>query len=174
MNILKVILGNLRHRPVTLPFPERAPLPAEFRGLVQMDTGQCIGCGICAYVCVDGAIKVSDHGGGYDWTYDPGACTFCERCVHFCPVSALTMEASPTPAYTRRQELQQIHHMMYPVCPECGRPAHPSSDAVLDRAFGKITDEMRDWIRLCDRCRGGRYQEMLKDSYKERSESSGR
>jgi len=174
MNILRVIFNNLVHKPITLRFPERAPLPEKFRGLVQIDTDKCIGCGICAYVCVDSAIKVTDHDDDYEWAYDPGFCTFCERCVQFCPVSALTMEAKPAPAYTRRDELQQIHHMTYPVCPECGQPAHAVSDVLLSQAFSKVTDEFREWVHLCDRCRRRRYQKMLKDGYKTRSQSNGR
>ena len=174
MKILRHIFSNLTHKPMTLRFPKRAPLPEKYRGQVQIDTSKCIGCGICVYVCAGGAVKLAFQGAGYEWTYDQGSCTFCEQCVHFCPVSALAMGSGPTPSYIRRDELLQVHYMMYPVCPECGRPANAISDAVLTRAVGKITDEVRAWAGLCDRCRSIRNQETLKADYAARSQGDGR
>ena len=167
MNILKLILGNTGNRVVTNRFPERVPPPPDFRGPVQIDTSKCIGCGICAYVCTDGSIKMIDHSTGYEWHYDPGLCTFCERCVYFCPVDALSMQREAAPSYTRREDVKQVHTMEYPLCPECGRPTFPVSEQLMANIFGKMTDDMRNWIRLCDRCRRRSYQRILKDSFKE-------
>ena len=174
MKILRSIFSSLTHKPITLRFPKRAPLPEKYRGPVRIDTSKCIGCGICVYVCAGSAIKLNAQGGGYEWAYDQGSCTFCEQCVHFCPVSALAMEARPAPPCIHRDELRQVHYMMYPMCPECGRLANTISDAVLTRAFGLITGEVRAWASLCDRCRRLHNQETLKLCYGAGSDNNGR
>ena len=173
MNIYKLILGNTGEKPITRRFPEVVTPPPDFRGLVQIDTSKCIGCGICAYVCTDGSIQMINHSNDYEWRYDPGLCTFCERCVYFCPVDALSMKEEAAPSYTKREDVQEVYTMQYPSCPECGRPAYPVSEKLLTEIFGKITDDMRNWIRLCDRCRRRTYQRILKDSFKEGKRSHG-
>jgi len=156
-----------------LRFPQKVPTPLKFRGLVKLDTSKCIGCGICAYVCPDKAIEITGNQNYYEWNYTPGRCTFCERCVNYCPVSALNLESDPAPAYNHKDELKQTHRMSYPVCPECGQPALPVSETLLMQSFSQITDEMRDWIHLCERCRRRRYQKILKSSYQRGNNSRG-
>ena len=43
---------------------------------------KCTGCGTCASVCPNGAVRMTeDH-----WpSWDPKACTFCGKCENFCP-----------------------------------------------------------------------------------------
>jgi formate hydrogenlyase subunit 6/NADH:ubiquinone oxidoreductase subunit I len=161
MNIINVITSNLKDGPVTLRFPERVTPPVNFRGLVQLDPERCVGCTTCAYVCSSDAVAVTNQKTHYEWTYDPGRCTFCGRCVDFCPSQALTMEAERPPIYIQPEALLQAHRLAYPRCPECGQPAHPVNDVVLNRAFDEITDEVRTWSRLCERCRRHRYQPAL-------------
>jgi formate hydrogenlyase subunit 6 len=129
--------------------------------MVQLDPARCVGCATCAYVCSSSAIRVTGNGDHYQWAYDPGRCTFCGRCVDFCPCQALTMAAEPPPVYTTEGALRQVQRLAYPRCPECGRPAHPVNESVLAQAFDEITDEVRTWSRLCDRCRRRRYQPAL-------------
>lgn len=161
MNIWHVITNNLKLRPGTLRFPERVAPPADFRGAVQLEPEHCVGCATCAYVCTSIAIEVIDHRTEYEWTYDPGRCTFCGRCTNFCPNHTLTMAAERPPVYTEPGALRQSHRLAYPHCPECGRRAQPVNDVVLARAFAEITDEVRAWSRLCQRCRQHRYQPAL-------------
>lgn len=161
MNILHVISHNLKLGPGTLRFPDRAPLPEGFRGAVQFEPEQCVGCATCAYVCTSAAIELLDHVTDYEWSYDPGRCTFCGRCVAVCPSHALTMAAGRPPVYTEPGALRHSQRLAYPRCPECGQPAHPVNDAILARAFAEITDEIRSWSRLCGRCRQRRYQPAL-------------
>jgi hypothetical protein len=52
--------------------------------------------------------------------------------------------------------------MLYPVCQECGQVALPVSETLLVQSFGQVTNEMRDWMHLCERCRRRRYQKILK------------
>jgi formate hydrogenlyase subunit 6/NADH:ubiquinone oxidoreductase subunit I len=182
MNIFQVIAGNLQRGPVTLRFPQRVALPEDFRGLVQLDPERCVGCATCAYVCTSSAIRVADYPPGglraathYEWAYDPGRCTFCGRCADFCPSRALTLEAERPPIYIQPEALRQVHRLAFPLCSECGQPAHPINDVILSRAFEEITDEVRTWSRLCERCRQRRYQPaLIETGYAARSDDHGR
>ena len=170
MNILNVIFKNVFRRPLTVRFPEQTSPPEGFRGLVQIDTERCIGCGICEHVCVDHAIKVVECSNFFEWQYDLGFCTFCERCAQFCPASALKMQRTAAPAYKYRDKILQKHQITYPTCPECGQPAHRVSEEVLTRTFGETTEEILGWSRLCDRCRQRSGQRALMNNYSARSE----
>jgi ferredoxin len=175
MNILQVIVGNLQRDPVTRRFPESVPIPENLRSVVKLDTQLCVGCATCAYVCTSGAIQVTDYRTHYVWDYDPGRCTFCGRCIDYCPSQALSMEAQRPQVYTRAGALRQVHDLTYPLCPECGQPAFPVNDVLLSRAFGEISPEVRAWSRLCRRCRQLGFQPVIvKASYTAGSESNER
>jgi ferredoxin len=152
VNLIRLLLDNLRQGPVTVRLPEHVPAGAGYRGLVTQESG-CIGCGICAYVCAPGAVEIRRGLASYDWIYEPGRCTFCARCTLDCPVHALTMSATPPPPYIRRGELRASVTVPYPICRMCGRPALPVSELLLDRVFGGATDALRNWTALCADCR---------------------
>lgn len=153
MNIFQVMANNLRRGPVTLRYPDRVALPKGWRGRVRLDPAHCTGCATCAYVCTSSAIGVRIDGNAYAWDYDPGACTFCGRCVDSCPTRALSMEVERPPVYMQTGALRQSYRMAFPLCPACGRPAHPVNEALLRRAFDEIGEAVQVWSRLCDRCR---------------------
>jgi formate hydrogenlyase subunit 6/NADH:ubiquinone oxidoreductase subunit I len=54
--ILHIIGKNVTEKPETIRLPYRPPPPAGFRGLVLLDPQRCIGCGLCAYVCVSESV----------------------------------------------------------------------------------------------------------------------
>jgi hydrogenase-4 component H len=166
MNILQMIMNNFKSGPVTLPFPERV-LPAEgLRGLVENDLDVCVGCGTCAYVCSPSAITVKDQVRGYEWRYDPGQCTFCGRCVEYCPMKALSMQGERPPVYSQRSELVQVLSKDYPLCPECGQPARVLPEEVMASLYGDpLPEVIAETRRLCQTCRqratGGHFIESL-------------
>ena len=162
MNIVTVISRNLRLRPVTLRFPQRYVPAAGFRGLVRNDAAKCLGCGTCDYVCVSGAIMVTDHGEGCDWEYDPGRCTFCGRCVDCCPGDSLRQEEDRAPVYAVAGALRDLVCVTYPACPRCGRPARPLGKGLQARAFVALSDELARRVLLCERCRLRHAQTVLK------------
>jgi ferredoxin len=161
-SMLKLMARNLVKGPATIRCPGQVPVPDGLRGLVRMDPERCLACGICAYVCVGGAITGSEQDGVYVWRYDPGRCTFCARCADQCPGRALALAPEPPPSYRRPQELSVAQRVPFPPCPGCGRPTRILTAEWLGRAFGATTPETRDLLRLCVACRRKATQRVLK------------
>lgn len=161
MRIFQILTKNFFHKPITLRFPKAVPEPKDYRGPVKINEKKCICCGMCAYVCVSKAVIVSQGPDSGGWEYHPGRCTFCGKCVDSCPGDALSMEAKSGNSYSQPEELNEIHRIPYPICPECGRPTPPFSEAMLLRAFKEITEEIRSRGGLCQRCRLRRSQKDL-------------
>ena len=151
--ILQVIGANLKSGPATVRLPGSVPVPDGFRGRVTIDSGRCLACGMCSYVCVSDAITGSNDTAAFQWAYDPGRCTFCARCVERCPGHALAMECQTAPIYRKRGELWISVEIGLPACPECGVPTRPVTSDLLKLAFEEATDETRLVIKLCPRCR---------------------
>ena len=153
LRILQVIGGNALSAPATVRLPDRVPTPAHFRGEVLIETANCLACGMCAYVCVSNAITGADQQGAYAWTFEPGQCTFCARCVERCPGEALSMKSEPMPSYTRRGELRVQHIVEFPTCPECGEIVRPAALRLVRLAFDHVSEDTRRLLTLCERCK---------------------
>lgn len=153
MNAIALLFGNLRRPPLTARFPDRPAAPAGYRGLVAIDTANCVGCGTCAYVCPSAAIAVAAHSAGAEWEYEPGRCTFCARCADACPTGALALGESPAPHYGEAGELGTTRHIEWPTCPRCGARTRLLGERPLARAFSEVTPALRERLRLCARCR---------------------
>jgi formate hydrogenlyase subunit 6/NADH:ubiquinone oxidoreductase subunit I len=89
MKILTMLWKNLFRGPRTLLFPARPPVTKRFRGLVQFDPALCTGCAVCRFRCTSRAIEFKAGKGEFTWSYNPGQCTFCGRCVEGCAEHAL-------------------------------------------------------------------------------------
>lgn len=79
-----------------LPDVQRRTLPMLTPAV---NTDLCVGCGICAEVCPQGNITLTDGKAQCG-----GNCTQCLACVHFCPQQAVELNHKPTP------KAHQYHH----------------------------------------------------------------
>ena len=161
-DILQLIRKNIAEGPATIPLPHRTPPPAGFRGLVLLDASRCIGCGMCAYVCVSESVTGRGDETQYHWRYEPGRCTFCARCVDRCPADALSMSPDSPPIYARPRELDTMHEVPFPACKLCGKPKRPSPDTLLRWAAPSMDGTTRDRYQLCEACRRLHYQTSIK------------
>lgn len=153
IRVLRMIAGNLAAGPASLRLPETVPAPDGFRGRVELDTSRCLGCGMCAYVCVSEAIRLDPRDDGCTWRYDPGRCAYCARCVERCPANALSMTAAPLAPYGRPGQLESAHEVTFPPCPECGAPTRPAPEVLMHKAFEHLEEHTLMMAQRCERCR---------------------
>jgi ferredoxin len=165
MNILNLIADNWMRGPQTHRFPERHVPAPQYRGCVDVEPDVCVTCGICERVCVSAAIKVEHAEDHCTWTYDPARCTFCGVCVADCPVGALTQASDRGESCTQPGQQAVTAVVVYPMCPECGKPAQPYSPALLGEAFGDLTPEMSERAHLCEHCRQKATMQAMKDTF---------
>lgn len=112
MNILRLILQNLRAGTISYRLPHKHECTSnQYRGLIHNDSSRCIGCAACAYICPTGAIEVKRGTDTYSWSYDPGKCTFCARCIERCKPATLTIESELPPLYATLGELKVNYEM---------------------------------------------------------------
>jgi hydrogenase-4 component H len=166
MNIFRLLAKNLGIGPITLRYPNEVSQPGDFRGLVKINVDECICCGMCDYVCVSEAVIVTQYEKSCDWSYYPGRCTFCGKCVEICPSMALSHEPKTAPSYLKPEALKEVHRVAYPVCLSCGRTAQPVTKTVLARAFAEVSEDIIAISKLCPRCRQKRYVKELSSAIK--------
>lgn len=126
MNILGMLFDNLRRGLRTLPFPERPPVTPGFRGLVQFNPELCSGCAMCRFRCTSGAITFTAARTEFIWSYDPGHCTFCGRCVEGCKEHALSQLEQCPPVYDSLGALKHSYTLQRKTTPA---PKDPQSGA---------------------------------------------
>ena len=161
-DIFHIIGKNIAEGPGTISLPHKTPPPVGFRGLVLLDPDRCIGCGLCAYVCVSESVTGTSTETEYHWQYEPGRCTFCARCVDRCPTDALRMSGNAPPVYSHPGELNTTHTVPFPPCKGCGKPTRPTPEAFVHRVAESVHDPARELYGLCESCRRLHYQTAMK------------
>jgi formate hydrogenlyase subunit 6/NADH:ubiquinone oxidoreductase subunit I len=129
MNILTMLWKNLWGGSRTLLFPARPAMSQGFRGLVRFDPALCSGCAICKFRCTSRAITYRAGKGEFTWSYDPGQCTFCGRCVEGCKTGALSQDPECPPVYLTIGALKQSYTVARK--PPAPRPAPVAATAVV-------------------------------------------
>jgi formate hydrogenlyase subunit 6/NADH:ubiquinone oxidoreductase subunit I len=109
MNILTMLWKNLWGGSRTMIFPRRPTVTANYRGLVRFDPTLCSGCAICKMRCTARAIEFKGGKGEFTWSYEPGQCTFCGRCVEGCKEHALSQDSECPPIYLTVGELKKSY-----------------------------------------------------------------
>jgi len=110
-------------------FPARPKVTARYRGLVRFDPTLCSGCAVCKMRCTSRAIDFKTGKGEFTWSYEPGQCTFCGRCVEGCKEHALSQDSECPPIYLTIGELKKSYTVARK--PPAPRPASPTPAATL-------------------------------------------
>ena len=92
---------------------------------LEVDIGECLGCGACESACPQGAIT---QGGDFPVAYrvDPLLCNDCGRCLAVCPVDGLVPDADWAVCHGRGCPLSSDRYAATEcsegrsVCPTCG------------------------------------------------------
>ncbi len=167
MGIFDILIHNSTSRSRTLLPADAVSYPQGFRGKLDHDLTLCVGCQTCRYVCSPGAIRFdASQPTAITWQYLAAQCTFCGRCVDYCPTKALSFEQkSPRVGEEPRSVVQEEHAVAYQPCERCGRPIIPLPDAVAERFYlYHATPGSPDLTRLCEHCRGRENARRFKDS----------
>ena len=125
MNILTMLWNNLRGGSRTMLFPARPKVSKGYRGLVRFDPALCSGCAICKFRCTARAIDFKSGKGTFTWSYDPGQCTFCGRCVEGCKTHALSQDAECPPVYVTIGALKKAYTVARKPAPKPAPAAPP-------------------------------------------------
>jgi len=134
MNILTMLWKNLWGGSRTMLFPARPRVTARYRGLVQFDPTLCSGCAVCKMRCTSRAIDFKTGKGEFTWSYEPGQCTFCGRCVEGCKEHALSQDSEIPPIYLTIGELKKSYTVARkPPAPRPPVPAPATASAATEQ-----------------------------------------
>lgn len=155
---LKVLFRNLLNGPSTDPYP-LAPTkfePERLRGKVVIDETLCMGCGICVYSCVAGAINITRTEDGHTITVWHNTCCRCASCKQFCPMHAIDLVNDWHTAHEEADKYTQVEqkHIEYESCISCGKKIRPVPTSVLKQLYVNNNDiELEHVQHLCPACR---------------------
>ena len=105
LTFARTALKNLFSRPATVGYPyEPAKFPQRMRGHIEIQTENCIRCGLCMRSCPPGAIRVDKAAG--TWTINRFDCIQCGSCAGACPKKCLSLVPGYTePDYQKKEEV---------------------------------------------------------------------
>ena len=99
MKMLKTIVKQFLHKPVTTTFPaEPAKSYPATRGHIVFDPAKCTSCTICMRRCPSQAISVDKA--EKVWSIDLFRCIICGSCIDLCKFGALSMNTEYSEAAT--------------------------------------------------------------------------
>jgi hydrogenase-4 component H len=155
MGILEMLFRNAGRGSRTRRPNDTVKIPEGFRGVLKHEVTLCTGCHTCSYVCSPSAITFREEPGDITvWKYAADRCTFCGRCVEFCPTEALRLDPEIPPAARDRSAFLMEDRVLYQPCSGCEKPSLLMPATVLERFYGKpLPAEIEVLQRLCGPCR---------------------
>ncbi len=155
---LKVLFRNLLEGPSTDPFPlvPETFTPDRLRGRVVIDPDLCMGCGICKYVCVAGAINITKREDGHTITVWHNACCRCAACRQYCPMKAISLLPDWHSAHPQEDKYKVIEQksIAYQPCSVCGKMMRPLPEALVKKLYVNNPDIDPEHVRTtCPACR---------------------
>ena len=165
MGILNLLTNNFLAKPRTLDPAANIQFPQDFRGKLEHVPSLCTACETCAYVCSPGAISFRVQEEYTEWVYDALQCTFCGRCVEFCPTEALEFIRANEKITTNASTSRQTHRIEHQKCSRCGKFIIPLPEKSLKyHQETEPEDELLKINQLCERCKNKLASEKIKNS----------
>lgn len=113
------------------------------RRIIRIDEGKCIGCGLCADACHEGAIEMI---GGKAKLTREDYCDGLGDCLPACPTNAITFEEREAPAYNEAAVLAAKQRKDPGILP-CGCPGASAKALHRDTAesITPVTSQLSQW-----------------------------
>jgi len=127
---------------------EAWPVPKGFRGIPEVDSEKCTGCGACVQVCPAGAVELVDEGDKRSVKFRYARCIFCAACEENCPEEAIRLMIERPRLTSDKAEMEARVEVELQRCQSCGKPFAPSRQ--LERATETIVENVEEYRRYLD------------------------